>query len=93
MLTSKSVKTVIFIIYTIDKKNQCAILIYIREREKLQKGYKMHIYKVYDMENKAIIFNSLSELRMFLDLSVKDVKKCFYPGVHTTEYGFEVITY
>ncbi len=50
------------------------------------------IYKIYDPENKPLIFENLSELKDFLDLDDEDTKKVFYPGVHTIKNGDEVIT-
>lgn len=51
------------------------------------------IYKVYDPDGNAIIFEELSDIREALDLTDEDIKKIFYPGVHKVSTGDEVITY
>lgn len=53
----------------------------------------MNVYKTYTPDGKAVVFNTLSELRSFFDLSAEDTKKCFCDGVHTVAFGIEVITY
>ena len=51
------------------------------------------LYKVYDPDNNAICFESLSALRKFFDLSAEETSKCFYKGIHTVAFGVTVITY
>jgi hypothetical protein len=51
------------------------------------------MYKVYNPSSEAEVFYRLTALKNFLDLSINDTKKCFYPGVHTTEDGDTIITY
>lgn len=51
------------------------------------------MYKAYDPEGNPILFNNLTELRAFFDLSPEETKKCFYPGVHILDSGIEIITY
>ena len=51
------------------------------------------IYKTYDPEGNAVVFDTAKEMGDFLDLDAADRKKIFYPGVHTTKGGDKVITY
>lgn len=51
------------------------------------------IYKTYDPEGNAVIFESAKEMGDFLDLDTADRRAIFYPGVHTTKNGDKVITY
>jgi len=52
-----------------------------------------NIYKTYDPEGNALVFESLAEIANALDLNADDRRKVFYPGVHTTINGDKVITY
>ena len=54
----------------------------------------MNIFKVYDPDDNALIYKSLTKLREDFDLSKEDTKRCFYPGVHhNVGFGITVITY
>jgi hypothetical protein len=53
----------------------------------------MSIYKTYTPDGISLIFESISDIGDFLDLTADDRCAIFYPGVHTTENGFRVITF
>ena len=53
----------------------------------------MKLYKVYNPNGKPEFFETITALSMFLDLSRKDARNCFYPGIHITENGDTVITF
>jgi hypothetical protein len=51
------------------------------------------IYKTYDPDGNAIVFESVKEMGDFLGLDTSDRRKIFYPGVHITKGGDKIITY
>lgn len=50
-------------------------------------------YKVYDPDGYPFIFDKLSDLKDFLDLTDEEVGRVFLPGIHTVAFGVEVITF
>jgi len=53
----------------------------------------MAIFKVYDCENNALFFTSLTDLRSSLDLTAEETRACHATGSHMMSNGTEVITY
>lgn len=67
------------------------MLYYNHERRGTPKEFNM--YKTYDPNGNKIIFNSLSEVRSFFELSKEDTHKVFISGCATvTAWGDTEIT-